>query len=123
MLDKAGAKRLAISAHDGFARALWPAHTPFDGDLVFALATGGTGKAPAGVDLVDGRDDLAAKLAHRWPGFTDDAVRARLRDAGLRPSHPISVPGALEVRLWPALLPLPAPSPPAHAPHLATEDA
>ena len=26
-------------AHDGFARALWPAHTPFDGDLVFALAT------------------------------------------------------------------------------------
>ena len=84
--------------------------------------------APGGrlvvVDLAaHGRDDLAAKLAHRWPGFTDDAVRARLRDAGLRPSHPISVPGALEVRLWPALLPLPAPSPPAHAPHLATEDA
>ncbi|KAB0680895.1 P1 family peptidase [Aureimonas leprariae] len=39
-LDKAQAKRLAVAAHDGFARALWPAHTPFDGDLVFALATG-----------------------------------------------------------------------------------
>jgi L-aminopeptidase/D-esterase-like protein len=39
-LTKAEAKRLAIAAHDGFARALWPSHTPFDGDLVFALATG-----------------------------------------------------------------------------------
>ncbi len=26
--------------HDGFARAIWPSHTPFDGDLVFALSTG-----------------------------------------------------------------------------------
>lgn len=40
MLPKAAAKRLAIAAHDGFARAIWPTHTPFDGDLVFALATG-----------------------------------------------------------------------------------
>lgn len=39
-LTKAQARRLAISAHDGFARAIWPAHTAMDGDLVFALATG-----------------------------------------------------------------------------------
>ncbi|KAA0970739.1 P1 family peptidase [Aureimonas fodinaquatilis] len=39
-LDKGGAKRLAIAAHDGFAHALWPAHTNFDGDLVFGVATG-----------------------------------------------------------------------------------
>lgn len=39
-LTSAAAKRLAIAAHDGFARAIWPAHTPVDGDLVFALATG-----------------------------------------------------------------------------------
>ena len=39
-LTKAEAKRLAIMAHDGFARALWPAHTPIDGDIVFALSTG-----------------------------------------------------------------------------------
>jgi len=39
VLTKPQAKRLAIQAHDGFARALWPAHTPLDGDLVFALAT------------------------------------------------------------------------------------
>ncbi|RUT81098.1 peptidase T4, partial [Mesorhizobium sp. USDA-HM6] len=36
VLTKAAAKRLAISAHDGFARAIWPTHTPADGDLVFA---------------------------------------------------------------------------------------
>jgi L-aminopeptidase/D-esterase-like protein len=40
ILSKAEAKRLAIVAHDGFARALWPVHTPLDGDIVFALATG-----------------------------------------------------------------------------------
>ncbi|MBO6719558.1 MAG: P1 family peptidase [Rhizobiaceae bacterium] len=39
-LTKPMAKRLAIAAHDGFARATWPVHTPVDGDLVFALATG-----------------------------------------------------------------------------------
>jgi L-aminopeptidase/D-esterase-like protein len=39
-LTRAMAKRLAIAAHDGLARALYPVHTPFDGDVVFALATG-----------------------------------------------------------------------------------
>lgn len=39
-IDKAGAKRIAIMAHDGMARAIRPLHTPFDGDIVFALATG-----------------------------------------------------------------------------------
>ncbi len=39
-LNTAQAKRLAIAAHDGFARAIWPSHTPLDGDLIFALATG-----------------------------------------------------------------------------------
>lgn len=39
-LSKAQAKRLAMSAHDGLARSVRPAHTPFDGDTLFALATG-----------------------------------------------------------------------------------
>lgn len=39
-LDKAGLQRLATVAHDGFARALVPSHTPFDGDLIFAVSTG-----------------------------------------------------------------------------------
>lgn len=40
VLDKAEAKRVAIMAQDGLARAIRPVHTPFDGDTVFALATG-----------------------------------------------------------------------------------
>ena len=38
-LTRVELQRLAIMAADGFARALRPAHTPFDGDIVFALAT------------------------------------------------------------------------------------
>lgn len=41
-LTQAQAKRMATAAHDGMARALWPSHTPLDGDLVFAAATGAT---------------------------------------------------------------------------------
>ncbi|WP_374298469.1 P1 family peptidase [Paracoccus sp. (in: a-proteobacteria)] len=40
VLDKAALQRLAIAAHDGMARALVPSHTPFDGDLVFAVSSG-----------------------------------------------------------------------------------
>ncbi|WP_163849915.1 P1 family peptidase [Pseudooceanicola aestuarii] len=39
-LTQAQCTRLATAAHDGIARALVPAHTPFDGDLLFAAATG-----------------------------------------------------------------------------------
>lgn len=58
-LDKAEAKRLAIAAHDGLARAIWPAHTPVDGDLVFALATG---RNETPLDLAD-MIDLGAAAA------------------------------------------------------------
>ncbi len=39
-LTKAQATRLAVAAHDGIALAVYPAHTPLDGDTVFALSTG-----------------------------------------------------------------------------------
>jgi L-aminopeptidase/D-esterase-like protein len=39
-LGKAEAQRVAIMAQDGLARAIRPAHTPFDGDTVFAVSTG-----------------------------------------------------------------------------------
>ncbi len=38
-LDSAECKRMAINAHDGFARAIYPVHTPTDGDIVFALSS------------------------------------------------------------------------------------
>lgn len=46
-LTKAQAKRLALSGHDGIARAVRPAHLPMDGDALFALSTGdGSGVDP-----------------------------------------------------------------------------
>jgi L-aminopeptidase/D-esterase-like protein len=51
-LGKAGAKRLAIAAHDGFARAIWPSHTPVDGDLVFAVSTGARPLADPVLDAI-----------------------------------------------------------------------
>ncbi|MBI3264690.1 MAG: P1 family peptidase [Acidobacteria bacterium] len=38
-LSKAQARLMAQSAHDGIARAIYPAHTMGDGDTIFALAT------------------------------------------------------------------------------------
>jgi len=58
-LTKAECKRLAIAAHDGFTRALWPAHTPLDGDLVFAVATGRKPRS----DSLDFAIDLSAVAA------------------------------------------------------------
>ncbi|WP_417262888.1 P1 family peptidase [Celeribacter sp.] len=53
-LTKAECYRLSVAAHDGIARAIVPAHTPFDGDLVFGLSTG----------IVDLPEDRATTLAH-----------------------------------------------------------
>ena len=39
VLDKAQANRIAMAAQDGIARAIFPSHTPFDGDLLFSVST------------------------------------------------------------------------------------
>ena len=52
-LTKAEAKRVALMAQDGFARALRPTHAAMDGDIVFAAATGGSAKAPTDLDKVE----------------------------------------------------------------------
>ncbi len=44
LLTKAQTNKLAAMAHDGLARAINPVHTATDGDALFALATGGSGK-------------------------------------------------------------------------------
>jgi len=51
-LSQAQCTRMAVAAHDGYARALLPSHTPMDGDLVFAASTG---RRPA--------PDIAGQLA------------------------------------------------------------
>ena len=47
-LTQAQATRVARMAHDGMARAIYPVHTPSDGDTLFALATGDGPEAPVG---------------------------------------------------------------------------
>jgi L-aminopeptidase/D-esterase-like protein len=36
--DRETLQRCCVAAHDGLARCVWPAHTPFDGDTFFAVA-------------------------------------------------------------------------------------
>jgi D-aminopeptidase len=40
ILTKAQARRLAVMAQTGLVRSIYPVHTPLDGDVVFAAATG-----------------------------------------------------------------------------------
>jgi D-aminopeptidase len=53
VLTKSQAKRLAVMADDGLARALRPVHAPMDGDTVFAVATLQKPMREAAVDLTD----------------------------------------------------------------------
>ena len=43
-LTKVQAQKMAQMAHDGYARAISPVHTPGDGDTIFSLATGTLGR-------------------------------------------------------------------------------
>ena len=63
MLTKAQAKRVAVMAHDGMARAIRPAHAPLDGDVVFAAATGSATRAPDVRELTDIGHAAASCLA------------------------------------------------------------
>jgi L-aminopeptidase/D-esterase-like protein len=75
-LTREQASRVAAVAHDGVARAVRPAHTRFDGDTIFCLATGavavppGPAGAPAPADLVE---VVAAQVVAR---AIADGVRA-----------------------------------------------
>jgi L-aminopeptidase/D-esterase-like protein len=52
-LTKPEAKRLAIMAHDGMARALRPSHACFDGDTIFSAATGTADELPSISDRIE----------------------------------------------------------------------
>ena len=60
ILTKAEAKRLAVMAQSGLARAIYPVHSPLDGDIVFAASTG---RRPLG-DPVRGLARLGALAAN-----------------------------------------------------------
>lgn len=63
ILTKAQARRLAVMAQDGLARAIHPVHTPLDGDVVFAVATGRVPLADPVSDLARLGDAAARTLA------------------------------------------------------------
>jgi len=73
-LDVAQANEVAAAAHDGLARAVRPAHTLFDGDTLFAVASG---EVPAHQTLVM---DMAAEAVER---AILNAVRAARSAGGL----------------------------------------
>lgn len=50
-MDKAQLKRMAVAAQDGMARSIVPSHTPYDGDLVFALSTQSRELSDPAVDI------------------------------------------------------------------------
>jgi L-aminopeptidase/D-esterase-like protein len=58
-----------MRAHDGMARAVIPAHTSYDGDTIFCLASG---EADADIDLVS---EMAAQA-------TADAIRRAVTATG-----------------------------------------
>ena len=47
-LDKAQCKKISQMVHDGYARSIFPIHTPHDGDTIFTMATG---EIETGADL------------------------------------------------------------------------
>lgn len=76
-------------------------------DPAAALAEAARMLAPGGrlvvVDLAaHDRSALSDRLAHRWPGFSDAAMHALLAEAGLHAADAVTVPGPLDIRLWPA---------------------
>ena len=92
-LSKAEAGRLAMAAHDGLARAVRPAHSMFDGDTVFALATGAV-PLPDGPARVVALDALCAASAEVFASAMGNGVLAATTLAGL-PAYRDVWPGAV----------------------------
>jgi L-aminopeptidase/D-esterase-like protein len=81
-LNKAQANRLAVMAQDGLARAIYPVHTPLDGDVIFSAATGA-------VELADPHYGMAEL------GMIAGNVMARAVARGVYAATALPFPGAL----------------------------
>jgi L-aminopeptidase/D-esterase-like protein len=80
-LTRPQAKRLAMIAQTGFARAIYPVHAPLDGDVLFAAATG---EKP--IDPLVGLTELGMVAAN---------VTARAIARGVHAATALPFPGAL----------------------------
>jgi L-aminopeptidase/D-esterase-like protein len=80
-LTKTQARRLAMIAQTGFARAIYPVHAPMDGDVVFAVSTGARP-----IDPLIGLTELGMIAAN---------VTARAIARGVHAATALPLPGAL----------------------------
>lgn len=81
-LSKAEVKRVAMMAQDGLARSIYPVHTLFDGDSIFALASGNVEVEPS--------------LVGTWAA---DAVAEAVRRAVLLASRAGGIPAVRELEV------------------------
>ncbi|MET7767076.1 P1 family peptidase [Nocardia sp. NPDC005366] len=96
-LDPIGCRRVAMTAHDGLARAIRPAHSPLDGDTLFALSTGAVeppsypvpSAFPADLLVLDAVSTAAAVCVER---AIVDAIRTAVSVAGI-PAYADLFPG------------------------------
>ena len=113
VLTQANANKLAEMAHDGYARAIEPTHTPSDGDCIFAMATGTTtttGKtwdvvsanmSLLGVLAVNAMERAIVSAAYNAESVTDSTGvttvgAATLRANGTTPAQPAASASAVE---------------------------
>lgn len=84
-LTKAQAKRFAMMAHDGYARAIYPAHTMGDGDTIFALGTGvRTGEANLSIIGALGAEAMSTAILRAVTQATGVPGYPAARDLGGR---------------------------------------
>ena len=107
-LTKAEASRVALMAQDGYARAIYPVHTPGDGDTTFSLATGTLA-------------DSARASVGQVGALAADVVAAAILDAVLSATPLPGLPAAADLQPPPPDRPDPsehlaAPHPTAHRP-------
>ncbi|OBA63307.1 hypothetical protein A5647_05680 [Mycobacterium sp. 1100029.7] len=76
-LSSVACRRVAIAAHDGLARVIRPAHTPLDGDTVFAVATGAV-EVPPPVDAPAGMSPETRLVTEVGAAAADCLARAVL---------------------------------------------
>lgn len=88
LLTKEQANRLATVCHDGIARAVRPAHTPSDGDVVFTMATGERAIEGADYRIIEALATRAVERAIVRGVMTAEALGGYPSAMDLRPPPP-----------------------------------
>lgn len=86
-LTKVQAEKMAQMAHDGYARAISPVHTPGDGDTIFSLSTGKfTGDANPGLIGALAAEAMADAIVRAATQATSSNGVPAARDLGTAPA-------------------------------------